>query len=161
MFVIDLFLKPLLTSEAGIEKELKFYAPIEKLRDMSTGQLVWEYLDIIDAKASALLTHISIFAALAGLLYTSAGDGTWEKSWLGAEFLAMCLVAIICLRCLRTLSADSRTMEDNEQEASDFWMREGTKELIYRRKLFAFCRESASFLAIAVLITEIVSYLGI
>ncbi|MEP2472554.1 MAG: hypothetical protein ABJH45_13450 [Paracoccaceae bacterium] len=161
MFVIDLFLKPLLTSEAEIERELKFYAPIEKLRGMSTGQLVWEYLDIIDAKASALLTHISIFAALAGLLYTSESDGTWEKNWLGAEFVAMGLIAIICLRCLRTLSADSRAKAHDEEDASDFWMHEGTKELIYRRKLFAFYRESVSFLAIAVIITEIVSFFGV
>ncbi len=158
MFFLDRLLKPLLTNEKAIEHELEFLGSIEKLREMSKGQLVWDYLDIIDAKAAALLTHISIFAALAAVLYTGAEAGTWEKHWLGAEFLAMCLVAIICLRCLRTLSSDSRQTPAEDDDELDYRLREGTKELIYRRRLFSACREAASILAFAVLVTEIVSY---
>jgi len=55
----------------------------------------------IDAKTSALLTHISILIAAVSIFYSNAVSGTFYRHLLGIELLWYLLATIVCLRCVR------------------------------------------------------------
>lgn len=148
MFVFDA-LKPLLVSEKNVADEEKLLNSIEADRGMTTGQLVWDYMDVVDAKSSALLTHISIFAALAGILFASKSPGDSGYWITGLEFLLLCLCATLCLRCLRIIGPGQR------RKFQEFGAVQGAiREMIYRRKIYVFCREAAGILALTIICSE-------
>ena len=106
-------------------------------------------MDVIDTKASALLAHLSIFAAVAGILLGQSDPESNLRLLLLGEFISLLVLAIICLRCLRMLLPSDVTSED------DIILRQAMGEMLYRRKIYIFAHEASGLVTIFLIGTAI------
>jgi hypothetical protein len=114
-----------------------------------TPNLVGRNLQIIDNKASGLLTHTSMMIAALGISAPVVADNHFEQGVIIIEIMLYLLVALGCLRCLAVFhDASTREVKDAARD-----------ELILRRELFRLCIRSAIFLTLLVLISLPLLYL--
>lgn len=106
-------------------------------------------LQIIDAKASGLLTHTSMMIAALGVSAPVVADDRFEQGVIVVEIMLYLMVALGCLRCLSTFQ------NDLENPARD----EARDELILRHELFKLCNRAAISLTFLVLISLPLLYL--
>ena len=153
MLVVDLILKPLVAPESSIDKELESLALRSEFRSQSVGDEVFEYLDVIDTKASALLGHISIFSAVAGLLLSLSEAQTWTRLALTVEFIVLLTLTFLCLRCLRLITPKQTLTTDQ------LVLRDAVREMLYRRRVYIFTHEVSGMVTIALIATTILEFL--
>lgn len=105
------------------------------LRKLSYDQMVIGYVENIESKSEALLTHVSVMIALTGVYFAFSEHSFLLAMLLGAEIVGYIWAALCCLRCLMQLST-----VDFLQHPEGTWIEgielEGFKrELIYRHAL--------------------------
>jgi hypothetical protein len=106
----------------------------------------------IDAKATGLLTHVSMMIAGLGLLAPLVADHRLEQGVIVFEMGVYLLLAIGCLRCLNVFNPHHLTGELGGM--SDALGR----ELLLRRELYAFCVRAAIVVTMAIVVTLPVMY---
>lgn len=72
----------------------------DEVRKNGSGEFIFLMLDNIDAKASALLTHVSIMLGVSAILYTETAPSSVWRSVIAIEMLGYIAVAIACLTCV-------------------------------------------------------------
>ncbi len=98
----------------------------------------------IDAKATGLLTHVSMMIAGLGLVAPLVADSDFEIGMIIAEISAYLLIAVGCLRCLSVFSGQDLL------DGSANIERTLARELIIRRELYALCNRASIILTIVV-----------
>ncbi len=107
-----------------------FYTVSMNVRNVSREEVHFSFLSAVDAKSSALLTHISIMIAFSIVLFESAKSNVYLKYLIGVEAVAYILLACLCLRCIRVLGPRLAVSTPDEY-------RQALKnEIIFRRELY-------------------------
>jgi hypothetical protein len=134
------------TREAAIDKEISGHIIARK--HMHNHDAVFHIFGVIDQKASAMLTHISVMIAVNALLL-----GTQSNAWLdGLSVLllsAFIVIALLSLRLLRFWSSqfpaedagDRPTNEVDAQIENSF-----RDEIFYRGRLYRFALNASTLL---------------
>mgnify|MGYP003384411188 CR=1 FL=1 len=91
----------------------QYFKDQQAARDTSGGNYVFLMLDNIDAKSSALLTHVSIMMAVAAVLYVDSKPDTFWRWIISIEILGYISVAIGCLTCINIIGPDSESASTN------------------------------------------------
>lgn len=154
MILIDSLLKRMIVPSSSIEAEIERLNARLDLRGHKKGDEVWDYLDTIDAKASAMLGHISIFSAVAGiLLSTSTGEPSIRLA-LTIEFVSLLFLTFLCLRCLRILVPNADEVD------GEVAYRNAVHEMLYRRHIYVFVHEVSGFITLAMIITAVLKFVA-
>jgi hypothetical protein len=100
------------------------------------------FFTAVDAKSSALLTHISIMIAFSIVLFESVKSNVYLKYLVGLEAVAYVLLACLCLRCIRVLAPRLavKTSDEYRQAIED--------EVIFRRELYELTLNLVSIITI-------------
>jgi hypothetical protein len=106
----------------------------------------------IDAKATGLLTHVSLMIAGLGLIAPLVADNRMEVGVVIAEIAVYLLIAVGTLRCLSVFHWNE--FGDQTSSTQDL----ANHELIIRRELYSLCIRSAIFVTIAVFLLLPVLY---
>src|SRR6185312_10703092 len=93
---------------------------------------------VIDAKASGVLTHTSMMIAALGVASGIVADSRGEQAVIVAEIALYLLVAVGCLRCMEVFDEHSDAQATSANAVRD--------EIILRRQLFMFCNRAAILL---------------
>ena len=102
---------------------------------------------VIDAKASGLLTHVSMMIAGLGICAPLLAQHRFEEVLIVAEISAYLVIAVGCLRCLSVLHSRRNTMAG---KISKLHMQ---RELIIRHELYRVCINSSISLTIFVFLS--------
>lgn len=153
MLGFDMALKRLIVPDGHVDIEIERLRVRSPLRSHTDGDEVWEYLDVIDAKASAMLGHISIFAAVAGLLLTTTDDASQLRLALSIEFVALLFLTFLCLRCLRIIVPTKKETSD------DIVYRSAVREMLYRRRIYVFVHEVTGIVTLTMIATAVLKFL--
>ena len=147
MFILDFTLKRMIVPARAVDAEIERLKVRLNLRGHTKADEVWEYMDVIDAKASAMLGHISIFAAVAGLLLSTSQEPSSIRLALSIEFVSLLFLTFLCLRCLRIISPSKKeTSEETEY-------RSAVREMLYRRRIYVFVHELSGVITLAMIAT--------
>jgi hypothetical protein len=123
------------------EKEIAGYrAAVEKHESLSTASA----FPAIDAKATGLLTHVSMMIAGLGLVAPLVASSDLELGVIILEMAAYLLIAIGTLRCMSVFAG-------NEMLSDDLDKRIG-RELVIRRELFILCHRATIILTLIVFV---------
>ena len=100
--------------------------------------------EIIDAKATGLLAHVSMMIAALALVSPLVADSRLEQSVILFEIMLYLLAAIGCLRCMvifdeADLMADKKILRNRARD-----------ELIIRRELYQRCNKASMFLTVLI-----------
>jgi hypothetical protein len=98
----------------------------------------------IDAKATGLLTHVSMMIAGLGLVAPLVANSDIELGVIISEMAIYLLIAVGCLRCLSVFAG-------HELGGTDLEVRL-TRELLIRRELLALCNRASIIVTIAVFV---------
>ena len=98
----------------------------------------------IDAKATGLLTHVSMMIAGLGLVAPLVSQSDWELGIVITEMALYLLLAVGCLRCLSVFAGRDLKGEEMEERLG--------RELLIRRELLALCNRGTIILTIIVFI---------
>jgi hypothetical protein len=104
---------------------------------------------IIDSKASGLLTHTSMMIAALGISAPVVANDYLERGVIVIEIMFYLLVALGCLRCLSLFQGELGA--ETKDTARD--------ELILRRELLGRCNRGAILLTLLVLVSLPLLYL--
>jgi len=117
------------------------------VRNVSREEIHFSFLIAVDAKSSALLTHISIMIAFSIVLFESAKSNVYLKYLVGLEAIAYVLLACLCLRFIRILGPRrvGRTTDD--------YLRALKTEVIFRRELYELTLNLVSVVTILFAVT--------
>jgi len=101
----------------------------------------------IDAKATGLLTHVSMMIAGLGLVAPLVADHRVEEGIIVFEVAVYLVLAIGCLRCLNVFNPHqiSGEMAGLSDALGD--------ELLLRRELYAFCVRAAIVITTTIVVT--------
>ena len=154
VYPLDPFLKSLIVSNKLVEAEIERLKLRDKIRGHKVGDEVWDYLDVIDAKASALLGHISIFAAVAGYLLSTTEEVSLFRTALTVEFISLLFLTFLCLRCLRII-----VPSPNETSAETVY-RSAVREMLYRRRVYVFVHAMSGLVTLAMIGTALLLYVA-
>jgi hypothetical protein len=109
-------------------------------------QGVTHALQLIDAKSTGLLTHVSLMIAGLGLVAPLVVDTELEKGVVIAEIAVYLLIAVGCLRCLAVFHFDEFVDGTPRLRGIAF------HELILRRELYGLCNRASIYLTILVFV---------
>jgi hypothetical protein len=130
-----------------VEKYVKHLAVDDE--ETVVPNVIGRGLQIIDTKASGLLTHTSMMIAALGVSAPVVANDYFEQGVIVVEIMLYLTVALGCLRCL------SMFQNDLESPSPD----EARDELILRHELFKLCNRAAISLTFLVLISLPLLYL--
>ena len=89
-------------------------------------------MSLIDAKSSALLTHVSIMLAVIAVLLAQPNSATWK--WIyTAELIAFSVVSVLLLRCVDILGPPFRRLLPDADGGLEEYYR---TEILLRRAIF-------------------------
>ncbi len=130
-----------------VEKYVKHLAVDDE--ETVVPNVIGRGLQIIDTKASGLLTHTSMMIAALGVSAPVIANDYFEQGVIVVEIMLYLTVALGCLRCLSMFQNDLES--PTQDEARD--------ELILRHELFKLCNRAAISLTFLVLISLPLLYL--
>jgi hypothetical protein len=87
------------STDEDLQQREKEFREEAGLYGNAVNMSVNEAYDSIDAKATAILQHVSIMIAVSGLLYSQAASVFFRFSFIG-EMLLYVVLALFCLRLL-------------------------------------------------------------
>jgi len=117
--------------------------------ETSVPNVIGRGFQIIDNKASGLLTHTSMMIAALGISAPVVANDYFEQGVIVVEIMFYLLVALGCLRCLSMFQND---LDSPANEAA-------RDEMILRHKLFGLCNRAAILLTLLVLLSLPLLYL--
>jgi hypothetical protein len=126
---------------------IKSYSERVRRHEQAIPQPIAATFQDIDAKATGLLTHVSMMIAGLGLISPLVADHKLEQGVIVFEMAIYLLIAIGCLRCLTVFSPSE--LSTNKK---DFAHRI-SHELLLRRELYSLCSRAAIFFTIFVFVT--------
>jgi hypothetical protein len=115
--------------------------------DAATPPIIAAAFQTIDAKATGLLTHVSMMIAGLGISAPMLAQYVYEEAIIVAEICVYLLIAVGCLRCLSMFAA----AEEGADAAAT--RRNAERELLIRRELYRFCHRAAIVFTILVFIS--------
>jgi hypothetical protein len=130
-----------------VEKYVKHLAVDDE--ETVVPNVIGRGFQIIDTKASGLLTHTSMMIAALGVSAPVIANDYFEQGVIVVEIMLYLTVALGCLRCLSMFQNDLES--PTQDEARD--------ELILRHELFKLCNRAAISLTFLVLISLPLLYL--
>ncbi|HWV52241.1 hypothetical protein [Pseudorhodoplanes sp.] len=95
----------------------------------------------LDAKASGLLTHVSMMIAGLGIVAPLLAQHRFEEIVIVSEIIVYLMIAIGCLRCLAVRTARELTGPNVE------------RELIIKHELYRLCNQATIYFTILVFIS--------
>ncbi len=101
----------------------------------------------IDAKVTALLTHVSMMIAALGLVGPVVANTHFEEGIILVEIAVYLLLAIGCLRCLNLFN-----LRRSHGKAANL-STELHHEILLRRELYILCVRATTFITICLLIS--------
>ncbi|HEY7662289.1 MAG TPA: hypothetical protein VH934_04100 [Xanthobacteraceae bacterium] len=107
---------------------------------------------LIDTKASGLLTHTSMMIAALGVAGRLVADSYLEYGVIVAEIMLYLLVAVACLRCMAIFNEHAVAHDPSLVSNA---VRD---ELILRRELYMMCNRAAIFLTVLIFISLPILY---
>lgn len=135
-----------LTGQWGGES-LHNYATALENRDAEEASVTTPAFQIIDAKATGLLTFVAMMIAGLGICAPLLAQHPLEEALIVFEISVYLLVAVGCLRCLSVV----RSMQDPvEGEALKQRMQ---RELVIRHELYRICNNVAIYFTIFVFVS--------
>jgi len=116
--------------------------------DLKNRDHFFHDMSIIDAKSSALLTHVSIMLAVIAVLLAQPNSAVWK--WIfTAELVAFSLVGVLLLRCVDILGPPFRRLSpDAGGEIEDVYR----KEILLRRAIFQGMLRTVRFLTVCLIV---------
>ena len=109
--------------------------------------LAQSLFQVIDGRAGALLTHVSMMIAALGLCGPLIADNMVEEAVIFLEIGAYLVIAIGCLRCIASLLPHD--LGDPSPDDAGALRR----ELILRQELYGLCNRGTIYLTLLVLIS--------
>ncbi len=105
-------------------------------------------MSLIDAKSSALLTHVSIMLAVVAVLLAQPNSAMWK--WIyTAELIAFSVVGVLLLRCVDILGPPfRRLLPGADGELEEFYR----TEILLRRAIFQGMVRTVRFLTVCLII---------
>jgi hypothetical protein len=97
---------------------------------------------ILDGKATGLLTYVGMMVAGLGLVAPLVAESDIEIAVIIAEMLVYLLIAVGCLRCLSVFAGRDLIGPDAEKRLA--------RELLVRRELLALCNRASIIITIIV-----------
>jgi len=105
-------------------------------------------MSLIDAKSSALLTHVSIMLAVIAVLLAQPNSATWK--WIfTAELIAFSLVGVLLLRCVDILGPPFRRLTPDATGKLEEHYR---REVLLRRAIFQGMVRAVRFLTVCLIV---------
>jgi hypothetical protein len=151
---IDRFLLGAMTR--GWPRE-RFHDYVESLKvddeQSALPNVIGRSFQIVDAKATGLLTHTSMMVAALGVTAPVVAESRIEQGVIIVEIMLYLLVAIACLRCIAVLN-EHAVAHDPSRVADAV-----RDELILRRELFMLCTRAAIYLTVLIFISLPILYL--
>ena len=114
--------------------KIKAYPRALELQAKNTHGRTVEAFQMIDVKATGMLSHVSMMIAGLGITAPLLAQHPVEEAVIVAEICVYLLIAIGCLRCLSALAPDD-IQDDPESSVA--------RELIIRQELYGFCNRLA------------------
>jgi hypothetical protein len=99
---------------------------------------------ILDGKATGLLTYVGMMVAGLGLVAPLVAESDLEVGIIITEMLVYLLIAVGCLRCLSVFAGRDLTGPDTEKRIA--------RELLFRRELLALCNRASIIITIIVFV---------
>jgi hypothetical protein len=97
---------------------------------------------VLDGKATGLLTYVGMMVAGLGLVAPLVAESDIEIGIIIAEMLVYLLIAVGCLRCLSVFAGRDLTGPDAEKRLG--------RELLIRRELLALCNRASIIITLIV-----------
>lgn len=162
--ILDKLLRPHIVTPINIELERNFHRLRNdfKNNDQYLIDSILYDLSVIDAKSTALLTHISVI--IAALVFSLSFFQDWFfRLAVGLEIIAYFLVTLVNLRCVYIMGPPHRgNVDDSKLYEEDF-----IAECLMRRTIYMYCLRSLFVLtsiipiiALFKIIIEIISFLS-
>lgn len=110
---------------------------------------IYDMMSAVDAKVSALLTHISLIIAALVFIYSSraaASASVFLKNLIMCEIVAYLLLTVFCLRCVRMTTKLSSGSAAAENDALAI-------ELYKRRATYNWTSNVTVFVTVATIVT--------
>jgi hypothetical protein len=105
-------------------------------------------MSIIDAKSSALLTHVSIMLAVIAVLLAQPNSSLWK--WVfTAELIAFSVVSVLLLRCVDILGPPFRRPVPDADGGLEAYYR---TEILLRRTIFQAMIRTVRFLTVCLIV---------
>jgi hypothetical protein len=106
-------------------------------------------MSIIDAKSSALLSHVSIMLAVVAVFLAQAVAGVWKWVFI-VELTIFSVVAVLLLRCVDILGPPFRPLgSDDSVEIEEFYR----AEVLLRRAIFQGAVRVVRLLTVGIIVT--------
>ena len=135
-----------LTNKWDAQTVAAFARSIENGDDAGNAETIAAF-QVIDAKASGLLTHVSMMIAGLGICAALLAQHRFEEVLIVAEIAVYLVIAVGCLRCLSVLHSRRRTLGGKLSREHI------QRELIFRHELYRLCINSSIVLTIFVFIS--------
>jgi len=132
------------------EAAIKDYPERIRRHEESIPAPIAESLQNIDAKATGLLTHVSMMIAGLGLIVPLVADHRYEEAIIVCEMAVYLILAVGCLRCLTIFNPQDVSVEPSLAAVG--------AELLLRRELYAMCVRAAIIVTILVVVTLPILY---
>jgi hypothetical protein len=139
---VDRTIFRLLTAGWERERVTQYDKHIERYASLPAA--VTDAFAAVDAKATGLLTHVSLMIAGLGLIAPLVADDQFEEGVVIAEIAVYLLLAVGCLRCLAAFN--SRVLGEGGAALTTG----ARNELIIRRELYALCNRAAIWFTLLV-----------
>jgi hypothetical protein len=123
------------------------YAKAMANREAATPAGFASTFQIIDTKATGLLTHVSLMIAGLGICASIVADNHLEMSVIIFQISAYLLIAVGCLRCLSVLSSFEASGDAEEMR------HEIARELMLRQELYRLCNRASIFFTVIVFLS--------
>jgi hypothetical protein len=115
-------------------------------RDQQDSGAASDAFKTIDAKASGLLTHVSMMIAGLGICAPLLAQHRLEEIVIVAEIAVYLLIAVGCLRCLSVV----RTLTDHHRGTTKLRVQ---RELIVRHELYRLCNQASIYFTVVVFLS--------
>ena len=131
------------------------YIEILKVDDPQSGfpNVISRTFQLIDTKASGLLTHTSMMIAALGVAGHLVAESYLEDGVIVVEIMLYLLVAIACLRCMAIFNEHSVAHDPSLVSNAV------RNELILRRELYSACNRATIFLTALIFVSLPILYL--
>jgi hypothetical protein len=131
------------------------YIEVLKVDDAESAfpNVISRTFQLIDTKASGLLTHTSMMIAALGVAGRLLADSYFEDGVIVVEIMLYLLVAVACLRCMAIFNEHSIAPDPSLVSNA---VRD---ELILRRELYILCNRATIFLTVLIFFSLPLLYL--
>ncbi len=137
------------------QPRIENYIEVLKVDDPQSAfpNVISRTFQLIDTKASGLLTHTSMMIAALGVAGHLVADSYVENGVIVVEIMLYLLVAVACLRCMALFNEHSVAHDPSLVSNA---VRD---ELILRRELYSACNRATIFLTVLIFFSLPILYL--